>query len=110
MTHHIEHGDSHTEGLHDDCPRCREHALQPTGLDAENLRRIWSGDFHTRLDVEAYNVMYRSVVTWQRLTEAFQWAAFEEHRQDRAGFDDALRSFTPTPREEIDLFKVGGRS
>jgi hypothetical protein len=111
VTHHIEHGDTHTEGLHDDCPRCAEHAAQPTGLDAENLRRIWSGDFKTRTDAEAYNVMYRSVVLWQRLVEAYQWEDFDGYRRKLRDedFGEAVRSFQPKPASEIDLFRVGGR-
>lgn len=106
---HIEHPDTHTHGLHDGCLRCAEHAERPTGLDGENLRRIWSGDIKTRMDMDAYNLLYRSVVLTQRLTEAFQYAEFDEHCRDQPGFGAALASFTPTPAHEIDLFTVGGR-
>lgn len=93
---------THTHGLQDDCPRCAEYVERPTDLDAENLRRIWSGQIHTATDMKAYNALYRAAVLVQRLEEAWMWEDFDPSTMSIALFD-------PKPREEIDLFAVGGR-
>jgi hypothetical protein len=86
MTAHTPHPPSHEVGLQLDCPRCKELAANPTAkLDDENLRRIWTGKHHTRLDLAAYDKLYATVVASERLARAF-------------GFD-------PVP-----LFRVGGRA
>jgi len=55
MTTHIDHPDSHENGLADGCPRCEEHAQRPEdNLDAQNVRRLMSGDLITALDMVAY--------------------------------------------------------
>lgn len=41
MSSHINHPDTHTHGLADDCPRCAEHAKHPfMSLDDNNLRAL----------------------------------------------------------------------
>lgn len=97
MTHHIYHPDTHTDGLCDECPRCQEYVLRPTDLDAENLRRIWRGECHTRTDRLAYNVLYEAAVLSQAIQSAFAW---EGHTIDNPPADG---------RRAIDLFSVGGR-
>lgn len=92
---HIEHPDTHTHGLCDDCPRCAEYLHRPTGLDHENLRRIWRGDLKTATDMKVYNELYRMAVMAQRMQEAFVWEFY-------------TISDPPPEGIVIDLFKVGG--
>ena len=58
MTIHTYHPDSHTHGLHPDCPRCQEHAEHPhESLDAWNRARLLCGDVFTDLDRQALAVL-----------------------------------------------------
>ncbi len=103
---HIDHPDTHTAGLHPDCPRCQAQAKQPTELDSANLRRIWRGEFHTRLDVEAFNVLYRSMVVAQRVSEAFQVAGLDGLPMSEWPAKDEW----PDRLDQFELFTVGGRA
>jgi len=107
---HIYHPDTHTHGLCDECPRCEEHAATLTGLDAENLVRLWRGQLHTRTDVAAYNALYRSVVVTQRLGEAFAVKAWHAAGGsiENIGSGPDLRTFAKP--DAFELFKVGGRA
>lgn len=89
---------THAAGLQVGCPRCEQHAAEPTGLDADNLARIWRGEIHTALDMAAFNVLYRAAVTTQRLEEAFMYELVD-------GRPAKVRE-----RSEVDIWKVGGRA
>lgn len=103
MTEHNHTPMTHTHGIQDDCPRCAQYVERPTDLDAENLLRIWRGEHHTKLDVKAYDVLYRSVVLTQRVSEAVAWRDF------RHG-EDSITSFVPHPKpSQYELFAFGGR-
>ena len=90
---------THTEGLQDDCDRCAEMAEKPTDLDSENLKRIWSGTILTRLDMVAYNNLYRAAVVVQRLEEAFMYELGPD------GMPRRVRE-----RSEVELWKLGGKA
>ena len=94
---------THTHGLQDGCPRCQQYVERPTDLDAENLNRIWRGDHHTALDVQAYNALYRAVVITQRLAEAVAWRDFDPATE-------SILDHTPHPKpDQFTLFEFGGR-
>lgn len=109
MTSHSFHEDSHEAGLADDCPRCQEHALEPTGLDAQNLRRIWEGPHHTATDLKAFNTLYRSVVTTQRLGEAYAVAAWRSAGGSVATMSDGPDLADFAKPDAFELFDHGGR-
>lgn len=50
MTVHVYHPDVYDAGLDEFCPRCREHAENPLGLDKQNRARLLRGEIHSRLD------------------------------------------------------------
>lgn len=50
MSSHSFHPDIYEAGLEESCPRCREHAEHPDGLDAQNRARLLRGEIHSRLD------------------------------------------------------------
>jgi hypothetical protein len=99
---HDIHPDTHTDGFSDECARCQKYITNPNDLDAENMRRIWRGEFHTRTDVKVYDALYRAAVIAQNIEEAFRW---EGHTIDN-----------PPPKDisgmkiRCDLFAVGGRA
>lgn len=94
---------THTEGIQPDCPRCAEYVKEPTQLDGENLRRIWSGRIYTAEDMEVYNTLYRAVVLTQRLSEGVAWRSFEPGVHD-------IATFTPEEKpSQYELFQFGGR-
>lgn len=64
---------THAHGLQDDCPRCREYAADPTGLDDENMIRLWRGRCHTALDRQAQATLYRHAVMTQRVIGSFKF-------------------------------------
>lgn len=100
---HTPHADSHVHGLADDCPECRGRVANPTEIDAENLRRIWEGTWHTATDRDVFNVLYRAVVLTQRLGEAFAWRDFDPTV-------DSITSHVPHPKpDQYALFEHGGR-
>ena len=96
---HTPHPDTHQHGFDDECPRCQKYPTNLTDIDAENLRRIWSGSIITRTDMDVYNALYRAAVVHQRLVEAFHWDG-HTIRNPPDG----------TAEYGFDLFKVGGRS
>lgn len=103
-TEHTDHPSSHTHGLDPECPRCHQHADDPTGLDSENLTRIWRGDHHTSLDLAAFNTLYRAVVLTQRLGEAVAYRKFEPGVH-------SITTFVPDEKpDQYALFKFGGRA
>lgn len=103
MTEHNHEAMTHTHGIQDDCPRCAEYVKEPTQLDATNLTRIWRGEHHTRSDVLAYDVLYRSVVITQRLAEAVAWRDFVHGV-------DSIVDFEPHAKpDQYALFEFGGR-
>lgn len=60
---HNQHPSIMEHGLDAGCQRCVEIAADPLiELDAENVRRLWTGKVKSRLDIEAYNVLYRVAV------------------------------------------------
>ena len=101
---HTEHPDTHHSGIDDECPECQKYVDQPTQLDEENLRRIWSGTIITKRDMAVFNTLYRAVVLTQRLGSAFAWREF------RHGVDD-IATFEPQPKpDQFALFDFGGRA
>ncbi len=107
---HNPHPDTHQHGFDDECARCQQYIANPTEVDAENLRRIWSGSIITQTDLAVYNVLYRSVVVTQKLVEAFQWEAFDSFLPGE-DFGERVSAFEPAPRlDAFTLFEVGGRS
>jgi len=69
MTSHTLHEDSHTHGLADDCPRCREHAEHPeASLDRTNTARLLRGQVYTALDRAAASRLTRAIATARYLT------------------------------------------
>lgn len=107
---HTPHPDSHKHGLADDCPECQSHAKRPPELDAENLRRIWGGTIITKTDMDAFNLLYRSVVIVQKLGEAYAWEGFDEFMPG-AEFGERITKFEPGPKPDaFALFDHGGRA
>ncbi len=93
---HSDHPDTHTHGLDDSCERCAEHAQHPTGLDYDNVRRIWRGDTKTLNDMKAYNNMYATACTVQHMMNAFRWEGYTLLNQ-------------PTTLEFDSIFDYGGQ-
>lgn len=95
---------THTKGLQDGCPRCEQYVERPFDLDSTNLERIWRGEHHTRLDVRAFDVLYKAVVLTQRISEAVAWRDFDPATQ-------SITEHVPHPKpDQYALFQFGGRS
>lgn len=103
MSEHNHEAMTHTHGIQPNCPRCAEYVKSPTELDAENLNRIWRGDWHTQEDARAFDALYRAVVITQRLAEAVAWRDFDPRV-------DSIMDFTPHAKpDQYALFEFGGR-
>lgn len=82
---HTLHEDTHTHGFNDSCERCQRYVNELYGIDAVNLKRIWTGDIKTRTDMDVYNALYSAAVITQKLESAFS-----------------------IPTHEVNIFHVGG--
>lgn len=78
MTTHTPHPPIPDEGLCPTCPRCQEIADDPIiELDQDNLQRIWAGTFKTKLDIKAFDSIYRTAVRAQLLNRKLDITHFD---------------------------------
>lgn len=68
---HTDHPPAATHGLADDCPKCQRNAHVPNTLDEDTIQRIWRGEWHSKLDRQAYDRMYNAAILTQRIERSF---------------------------------------